>query len=172
MPEAGGQAAHTGGLQPHIFLKIEGIKGEARAEKHNEEIELMSWSWGETQSVFPSDKSKGGGSVSMRDLQFSAVTSSASSQLLIHCAAAKRLKTAIITCEQDHKKGKHIYLTITLTNVVVGSYDIEGSSSENHCLERVTLKFTKIEFAYTPLKPDGTPGGNFTASWDLALNTQ
>ena len=108
----------------------------------------------------------------MRDLQFTAVTSSASAQLLIHCAAAKRLKSVILSCEQDHRKGKHIYLTITLSNVVISSYNIEGSSSQNQSMDRVTLKFTKIEFAYTPLKPDGTPGGNFTASWDLSLNTQ
>ena len=31
--------------------------------------------------------------------------------------------------------------------------------------ERITLKFSKIEFAYTP-----ETGGNFTTSWDLSLN--
>ena len=164
-------AGHAGGVLPHIFLKIEGIKGEARAGNHNDEIEVASWSW-ETQSVFPSETRKSGGSVSMRDFQFSAATNSASAQLLIHCAAAKRIKSAVLTCEQDKGKGKHVYLTITLTNVVIGSYDVEGSLSETNARDRVTLKFTKIEFAYTPLKPDGTPGGNFTASWDLALNTQ
>ena len=170
MSNSGVSSAQTGGLIPHIFLKIEGIKGDARSDKHNEEIELESWSWGETQSVFPSETRKSGGSVSMRDLQFSAVTSAASAQLLLHCAAATRLKSAVLTCEQDHRKGKHTYLTITLSKVVIGSYDVEGSSSENHSMDRVTLKFTKIEFVYTPLKPDGSPGTDFTASWDLSLN--
>jgi type VI secretion system secreted protein Hcp len=167
---AAGPGAYAGGLLPHIFLKIDGIKGDARSDNHNEEIELASWSWGETQSVFPSETRKSGGSVAMRDLQFTAVTSAASSQLLIHCATAKRLKSAVLTCEQDYKTGKHVYLTITFSNIVVSSYEIEGSAQQNQPMDRVTLKFTKMEFAYTPLKPDGNPGGNYTATWDLTVN--
>ncbi len=169
-PSAAG-APQAGGLLPHIFLKIAEIKGDARSQKHEGEIEITSWSWGETQSVFPSESRKSGGSVAMRDFQLTAVTSTASCQFLLHCAAAKRLKSAVLTCEHDQGKGKHVYLTITLSNVVIGSYDIEGSASQNQATDRLTLKFTKIEFAYTPLKPDGTPGGNFTATWDLALSS-
>jgi type VI secretion system secreted protein Hcp len=163
-------APGSGGV-PHIYLKIAEIKGEARAKNHENEIELTSWSWGETQSVFPSETRKAGGSVSMRDFQLTAVTFCASAQFLLHCAAAKRLKTAIIICEQDQGGNKHVYLTITLSNVVIGSYDIEGSASQNHATDRLTLKFTKIEFNYTPMKSEGNPGGNYSCSWDLALNT-
>ena len=158
---------------PSFYLKIAEIKGDARAKAHDGEVELASWSWGETQSVFPSETRKSGGSVAMRDFQFTAVTGAASSQFLLHCASAKRLKSAIITGEKDTPGGgsRHTYLTITLSNVVIGSYDIEGSPTDSLPVDRVTLKFTKIEFAYVPLKADGSPGGNFTCSWDLALNT-
>jgi type VI secretion system secreted protein Hcp len=149
-----------------FFLKIAEIKGDARAKSHDGEIELASWSWGQTQSVFPSETRKSGGSVSMRDFQFTAITGAASSQFLLHCAAAKRLKSAILTCEHDHGSGRHKYLTITLSNVVISSFDIEGSPGANLPLDRITLKFTKLEFAYTP-----AAGGNFTCSWDLSLNT-
>jgi type VI secretion system secreted protein Hcp len=155
---------------PSYYLKIAEIKGNARAKAHDSETELTGWSWGETQAVFPSETRKTGGSVAMRDFQVTAVTSAASSQFLLHCASGKRLKSAIITCEQDSPKDRHVYLTITLTNVVIGSYDVEASPGASLPVERLTLKFTKIEFAFTPLKPDGTPGGNFTCSWDLSLN--
>jgi type VI secretion system secreted protein Hcp len=164
-------AAKPGIESPHSFLKIAEIKGESRSKNHEDEIELTSWSWGETQSVFPSESRKSGGSVSMRDLQFTAKTSAASAQFLLHCASAKRFKSAILTCAHDYKGGQHTYLTITLSNVVIGSYDIEGSHTDDQPVDRVTLKFTKIEFAYVPLKPDGTPGSSFTCSWDLAMNT-
>ena len=32
------------------FLKIDGIEGESQDSKHSKEIELESWSWGETQT--------------------------------------------------------------------------------------------------------------------------
>jgi type VI secretion system secreted protein Hcp len=150
----------------HFFLKIAEIKGDARPKNHEGEIELVAWSWGQTQSVFPSETRKSGGSVSMRDFQFTAVTGAASSQFLLHCAAAKRLKSAILTCEQDHGNTRFKYLTVTLSNVVISSFDIEGSAEANLPMDRVTLKFTKLEFSYTPVA-----GGNFTCSWDLSLNT-
>jgi type VI secretion system secreted protein Hcp len=158
-------AAPSGITVPHYFLKIEEIKGDARAKSHDKEIEVVSWSWGETQSAFPAEKVKAGGSVAMRDFQFTAATGAASSQFLLHCASAKRLKSAILTCEQDHSNTRHIYLTITLTNVVIGSFDIDGAAEGSVPVDRITLKFSKIEFAYTPVA-----GGNFTSTWDLSLN--
>ena len=91
----------------------------------------------------------------MRDFQFTAATGAASSQFLLHCASAKRLKSAILTCERDQGSSRHIYLTITLTNVVIGSYDIDGGAEAAGPMDRITLKFSKIEFAYTP-----ATGGN------------
>jgi type VI secretion system secreted protein Hcp len=31
------------------FLKIDGIEGESLDEKHKGEIDVLSWSWGESQ---------------------------------------------------------------------------------------------------------------------------
>ena len=167
----GSSPAATGIESPHCFLKIAEIKGDSRSKNHEGETEVLSWTWGQTQSVFPSQARKKGGSVSMRDVRFAAVTSAASAQFLLHCAAAKLLKTAVLTCEHDHKGGRHTYLTITLSNVFISSYEIESSPGQDHSLDRVTLNFTKIEFTYTPLKPEGTPGSNFSSTWDLSLNT-
>jgi type VI secretion system secreted protein Hcp len=151
---------------PRYFLKIAEIKGDARAKAHDGEIEIASWSWGETQSVFPSETRKTGGSVSMRDFELTMVTGAASAQFLLHCASAKRFKSASLTCEQDSASSRHKYLTITLSNVVVSSFQIDGTNEGNLPMERVTLKFTKLEFALTPVA-----GGNFTCSWDLSMNS-
>ncbi|MCC6131760.1 MAG: type VI secretion system tube protein Hcp, partial [Acidobacteria bacterium] len=32
------------------FLKIEGVPGESQDEQHKDWIDMMSWSWGESQS--------------------------------------------------------------------------------------------------------------------------
>jgi type VI secretion system Hcp family effector len=155
---------------PHVFLKIAEIKGEARSKGHDGEIEITEWSWGETQPVFPSDNRKGG-NVSMRDLQFTAQTSCASAQFMLYCAAAKKIKTAVLTCEQDQGGSKHIYLTITFSNVVISSYQVSGTHAENQSNDSVSMKFTKIEFNYTPMRGEGVTGGNFNSSWDLSVNS-
>ena len=32
------------------FLKVDGVEGEAPDSKHKNEIDVQSWSWGETQT--------------------------------------------------------------------------------------------------------------------------
>ena len=34
-----------------MFIKIGAIKGESKDAKHPDEIEVLSWAWGESQSV-------------------------------------------------------------------------------------------------------------------------
>ncbi|MDA1018064.1 MAG: type VI secretion system tube protein Hcp, partial [Planctomycetota bacterium] len=34
------------------FIKIDGIEGEARDKDHGKEIDVLSWSWGCTQSGY------------------------------------------------------------------------------------------------------------------------
>ena len=54
------------------FLKFDGIKGESADSKHKDEIDVESWSWGETHARGAA--SGGGGrrraKVAMQDFQF------------------------------------------------------------------------------------------------------
>src|SRR5436309_614292 len=53
------------------FLKIDGIEGESQDSKHKNEIDLESFSWGETQSGTHGAGGGGGaGKVSMQDFHF------------------------------------------------------------------------------------------------------
>ena len=155
---------------PRFFLKIDGIKGDARPKSHDGEIEIVSWSFGETQTGAVLDARKPVSSVAMRDFVFTAGTGAASSQLLLLCAAGKRLKSAVLTCEADAGKSPQIYLTITLTDVMLASYEIRANPEDAIPLDSFSMKFVKIEFKYVPVTTDGKPGGNFTSSWDLSSN--
>ena len=53
------------------FLKIDGIQGESKADKHKDEIDIESFSWGETQSgTFAVGGGGGSGKISMQDFHF------------------------------------------------------------------------------------------------------
>src|SRR4026209_2403837 len=80
------------------FLKLDGISGESKDSKHKGEIEVLSFSFGETQSA-PSGIGGGGGAgkVKMSDFSFTARTTKASPQLFLSCAQGKHLKQAILT---------------------------------------------------------------------------
>jgi type VI secretion system secreted protein Hcp len=53
-------AGYATGMGSHadMFLKIDGIEGESPDDKHKNEIQLLSFSWGATQ---PGSAAHGGG---------------------------------------------------------------------------------------------------------------
>ena len=53
------------------FLKIEGIEGESLQKGHEKQIEIMSFSWGESNTgSFAGNLGGGSGKVSMNDFHF------------------------------------------------------------------------------------------------------
>src|SRR5664279_5125033 len=74
-----------------FFLKIDGIKGESMDSTHKDEIDLQSWSWGETQTGSHAFGGGGGsGKVSMQDFHFVMNANLASPKLLLACASGEQ----------------------------------------------------------------------------------
>lgn len=84
-----------------FFLKIDGIDGESADGKHKGEIDLLSWSWGETQSGAHAAGGGGGaGKVSMQDFHFTMTVNKATPKLIQACAGGDHIKSAILTCRK------------------------------------------------------------------------
>ena len=79
------------------FLKIDGVPGESADAKHKGEIQLESFSWGETN---PGGGGMGGGGgagkVQMQDLVVTMLVSKASPKLMLACATGKHYKEAVL----------------------------------------------------------------------------
>ncbi len=70
------------------FLKLDGIEGESKDSKHQNEIEIGSFSFGATQSgSFSAMGGGGSGKVSMQDFHFTIPTQKASPKLLLNCSS-------------------------------------------------------------------------------------
>src|SRR5215217_816127 len=130
------------------FLKLDGIKGESQDAKHKDEIDLESWTWGESQMGTQSNGGGGGaGKVSMQDFQFAMKVNTASPKLLKACATGQHIKNALLTCRKAGKEQQE-FLKITLTDVIA-------------------LNYAKIEYEYKAQKADGTLDGAIKAGFDL-----
>ena len=46
-------ASSTPALASDIFLKIDKIVGESNDEKHKDQIEVLSWAWGQVHRHWP-----------------------------------------------------------------------------------------------------------------------
>lgn len=153
------------------FLKIEGIKGESHDAKHKDEIELESFSWGETNTGSMAAGGGGGaGKVQMQDFHFVMKMNKASPLLLLACASGQHIKQAILTCRKAGKEQQE-FLKITFTDLLCSSYQTGGSSGSDVIpMDQVSLNFTQMKMEYKPQKADGTLDAAVTAGWNLKQN--
>ena len=80
------------------FIKFDGIKGESTDAKHKDEVDVESWSWGETQTAERHPGGGGGvGRVSMQDFQFVMRLNRASPPSMRACATGQHIKSATLT---------------------------------------------------------------------------
>ena len=152
------------------FLKLDGIEGESQDSKHKGEINIDSFSWGASQSGgFAAGGGGGAGKVQVQDFHFSMATSKASPKLFLKCATGEHLKNATLTCRKAGRDQQE-FLKITLTEVLISSYSINGDNSIIAPTDSLSLNFAKIEMEYTPQSADGSLGASVKAGWDLKLN--
>lgn len=153
------------------FLKIDGIDGESADSKHKGEIELLSFSWGETQGgTFAQGGGGGAGKVSMQDIHFVSKVNKASPKLFLSCASGEHIKKATLTCRKAGKDQQE-FLKYTLSDILVSSYQIGGSSGGDSIpLDQVSLNFAKIEIEYKEQLATGGLGGTVKAGWNLKEN--
>jgi type VI secretion system secreted protein Hcp len=151
------------------FLRLDGIPGESVDAKHKDEIDVLSWSWGETHPTSPSAGGGGAtGKVAMNDLHVSANLSKAGPQLLLACASGKHIKSAVLTGRRGGKAQAE-FLTFSLSDVLVSSYQTGGTTADAP-LDSVSLSFTKIEVTYKEQSAKGGLGATTRAGWDRKTN--
>ena len=108
-----------------IFAKIGTIKGESHDAKHKDEIEVLSWAWGVSQSGALAPGGGGGsGKASFQDFTFTHHVDKASPLLMKACATGKHIKEATITVRKAGK-GQQEFLVIKMTDVLVTSVALE-----------------------------------------------
>jgi type VI secretion system secreted protein Hcp len=153
------------------FLKLDGIAGESTDAKHKDEIELVSFSWGLTQTVVLSGAGGGAaaGRAKFHDFHFVMRVNKASPQLFLACCSGKHIKEASLSVRRAVKKQLE-YLKIKFTDVLITSFDQAGDGDVPE--ETVAFDFTKIAIDYTPQGPQGAPGGAIHAGWDLSQNVK
>ena len=156
------------------FLKIDGVPGESNDKVHKDEIEVLSFSWGLSNSSGGTVGGGGGaGRASFQDLSFAAETSAASPLLALSCASGKHIPSALLTLRKGGGGGFE-FVKIKLQDVLVSSFS-EGGDATGHDdrpTESVSLNFTKIEFDYFPQAAGGTTAPPIVFNWDLASNKQ
>jgi type VI secretion system secreted protein Hcp len=150
------------------FLKIDGIEGESKADKHTGEIDLESFSWGATQSgSFAAGGGGGSGKVSMQDFHFTMGINKAGPALFLACAQGDHIPKAILTCRKAGKDQQE-FLKVSFSDILVSSYQTGGSGGADILpVDQISLNFAKIEIEYKEQQKTGALAGSVKKFFDL-----
>lgn len=156
-----------------MFLKIDGIEGEAQDAAHKKAIDILAWSWGMSQSGTTHMGSGGGsGKVNVQDISFTKYVDSSSSALMMHCSTGKHIKEATLIVRKAGGDKPVEYIKLKMEEVIVTSVSTGGSGGEDRLTENVSLNFGKFNYAYTPQEQKGGKAAAKEFGWDIAENVK
>jgi type VI secretion system secreted protein Hcp len=151
-------------------MKIDGIDGESTDDKHKGWIDVMSFSWGASQTGGSTGGGGGAGKVQFQDFHFTKHAGKGSPLLMLACASGKHMPAVQVVVTRDKGGKREEYLKITLTDVLISSYQQSGDSG-GLPVESLSLNFAKIRYDQAVMRPNGSSEVQ-TATWDLKGNRQ
>jgi type VI secretion system secreted protein Hcp len=156
-----------------MFFKIGDLKGESQDQKHKDEIDVISWNWGVSNSGSAHfGAGAGTGKADVQDLSFTKWMDKSSPPLLLACCNGKHFPQACLTVRKAGEKPVE-YCKIKLEQVLISSISTGAAShGDDRLTEHVTINFAKVSVDYTPQDDKGAPGTAIPMSWDIAKNTR
>jgi type VI secretion system secreted protein Hcp len=148
-----------------IFAKIGDIKGESLDDKHKDEIEVLSFSWGVTNAPASAAGGAGAGKATFQNLSIVHAVDKASPLLIQACATGTHFKEATITCRKSGK-GQQEYFVVKMNDIMITGVTQSGASGQAGS-ESVSLAFAKIDVGYMPQKPDGSLDAGIHFKYDI-----
>ncbi|MBT8398651.1 MAG: type VI secretion system tube protein Hcp [Gemmatimonadetes bacterium] len=151
------------------YLTVEGVTGESERAGHEEEIELLSFSFGASN---PSSIGTGGGggigTVDIQSFNFEKHTDAASADMFKHCCAGKHFPSGKVTLYKAGGDGGAVdYLIFEFEEIYVDDIQWSGTAGGGIPTEIVSFSFAKIVVTYNQQDSAGAKAGSYMGSWNL-----
>ena len=150
------------------FLKLDGIQGESVDDKHKDEIQIMSFSWGGSQTSSVSGTGgSGAGKVDLSDFSIMINFDKATPKFFKSMCAGTHIKTGELSAIKSGADGKP-YLKVDFKELFVSSLQISASSE----IPTVSVSFTynEIKMNYSVQDEQGNLKSTGDVTYDLKTN--
>ena len=153
-----------------MTAKIGNIAGESVITGHAGEIDVLSFSFGGSQSgTMHSSTGGGAGKASVQDLNVTKWVDLATPDLMLACFNGTHIPEAVLTIRKAGEKPLE-YLKITMTNCLISSVSTGGSGGEDRLTENVAINFAKVKLDYDQQIAAGGKGAHGSMEFDIAKN--
>ena len=158
-------AAARAAAADDMFLKLGDIRGESKADRHKDEIELLSY----TQSM-TGPFARGAASGAAAKAVCGMVTvlkyvDVASPDLLLYALNGEHVRQAVITFLRPGPRPVEYY-KVTLNDVIVAAVSQGTSGGSDRATENVTLMARQFRYEYTQQDATGKLGARVNSGWD------
>ena len=147
------------------FLKIEGIEGESIDDEHRGEIEVLSWSFGATNSVSAPPSGMSAGKVKMADFTIMKKEDKSTPKLFLGAASGKIIPSMTLTGGTDGRT----FVIWELRNVIVTGFETRVGEGSGTPTDEVRFKSGQIIVSHVTQNSDGTTSVT-RAGWDVIAN--
>lgn len=151
------------------YLKLPDIEGESRRADHEGEIDIMSIDWSMAQSAnMQIGSGRTSSRASVQPIGITKIYDASSPYLALACMQGKAFDEVVISFRQDSGEAHLDYLVITLANVVISSYGLNGSAMGEEISDSFSLSFEKVKVLYTVQADDHSSGDEHEIEYDVA----
>ena len=158
------------------FLELTNIKGDSLDASFKDQIVVLAWSWGLSNSgTTHIGSGSGAGKANFNDISITKYLDNASGTLYTNIAKGDRIAKGTLSVTTNGAAGGQVLIAkYDLEDILVSSASTGGSSAEDRLTENVTLNFSKFTITTWSLDPQtGNPvqdGDPFC--WDIAENKE
>jgi type VI secretion system secreted protein Hcp len=155
--------------QNSFYLKVDDIHGEATDHMYKDWIVCVAIGNGVSNTAASAENYPPLGRPKFQDFTVTKYVDKASPNLNIACAKGTHLKEVELVCVRIAAANPgYVAYRFTLNDAMVKSIQVKGEMPA--LIEDIAFSFKKIKWEYTPLLPNGTPGGKISAEWDVQMN--
>jgi type VI secretion system secreted protein Hcp len=158
----------------NIHIKIDTIPGMSAVKGFEDQIQVMSFSWGMTQTTnFAVSQGGSAGKVNIQALTFTHMVDKATPKLMTACCTGQHIPKAELTCTKEGGDANVAFLKITLTDILVAGVSPAGSNNDDTVIEQVSLAFAEYKIEYQEQDNKGAKkGGPVIAGFNVQKNAK
>lgn len=157
-----------------IFMHLPTAEGEVSDSQHRGWIDVDDISFGTKRRITAhtsTAKDRESSNAEITDLTLSRRVDRASPYLFMASCCGKGETIVIELTKTGAGSGSDTYMTYTLENALVSSYEVDADGQDNvRPTELLTLSFVDMEVKYTPYDEDGNAMAPIAVGFNTAFN--
>lgn len=151
-----------------VYVKYEGIDGEATHENHKKWLDVKRLQWGVGRAISTpsgSTQNREASEPSVAEVTIEKLMDASSPKFFTEActgAIGKKVEIHLVTTGSPG----NTYAEYILTNALVSAYSLKTEGDRP--LEHISISFTKMEYKFIPYDDKNKAGTPTTVSYDLA----